>query len=203
MLLRRRLWGLRKFRVGTYAPVFMFMMFTNCREHAVVAQNRGIISSGITIIARMVRSSLSTGIRRSATICSRVPIHHRSTWTCTTSTTGRKTTSLKTRPTRTRLVLCPRLRHRPRLLLVRPIIWLLPKPKPPRLCLQRRKSRLHPPHIHRNPRMSRLLQVRPLHIHRNPWRRSPLHHQVRTGLPRPGLTRTVPLTPKRMRPSLR
>ena len=73
---------------------------TNYRERIVVVQKRVIISSGITIIARMVRSSLSTGIKRSATICSRIPIHHRSTWTCTTSMTGRKMTSLKTRPTR-------------------------------------------------------------------------------------------------------
>ena len=82
-----------------HAPVSMFVIFTNHRECIVVAQNRVIISRGIMRIAHMVRNSLSTGIRRSATICSRVPIHHRSTKTCTTSMTGRKTTSLKTLPT--------------------------------------------------------------------------------------------------------
>jgi hypothetical protein len=61
------------------APVFMFMIFTNYRGRIVVAQKRVIISRGIMRIAHMVQSSLSTGIKRSATICSRVPIHHRST----------------------------------------------------------------------------------------------------------------------------
>ena len=50
------------------APVFMFMIFTNYRELIVVAQNRVIISRGIIRIARTVPSSLSTGIKRSATI---------------------------------------------------------------------------------------------------------------------------------------
>jgi hypothetical protein len=149
------------------------MMFTNYRERLVVAQNRVIISSGIMIIARMVRSSLSTGIRRSATIWKRVPIHHRSIWTCITFTTGRKTTFLKTRPTRTRLVLCRRLH----------LVRLTSLLSTPRLCLRIKKSR----------------RLRPLHVHRRNRRRSPL--QIRMGPPRPGLT--VPLTPapKRMRPS--
>ena len=47
--------------------LFMFVIFTNYRERTVVAQNRVIISHGIIRIAHMVRSSLSTGIRRSAT----------------------------------------------------------------------------------------------------------------------------------------
>jgi hypothetical protein len=60
-------------------PVFVFMIFTNYRERIVVAQNRVIISRGIMRIVHMVRSSRSTGIRRSATICSRVPMNRRST----------------------------------------------------------------------------------------------------------------------------
>jgi hypothetical protein len=164
------------------ALVIMFMIFTNHRERIVVVQNRVIISNGITRIARMVQSSLSTGIKRRATIWRRVPIHHRSTESCTTSMTGRKMTFSQTRPTRNRLVLCPRL------VLCLPLVlylrlrlvrstWLLPEP--PRLPLRGGKTRL----------------LRPVHIHRNP-RRSPLRPPV---CPRP--TVPVPLPPKRMRPS--
>ena len=174
----------RRYVAVVMPPVFIFMMFTNYRERIVVAQNRVIISSGIMTIARMVRSSLSTGIRRSATICSRVPIHHRShPGTCTTSTTERKTTFSKTRPARIRLVLCPRPvlcpGLRPSLHLVR-LIWLVPTP---RLCLQIKKSRL----------------LRTLRIHRRNPRRTPL--QVRMGPRPPGLTVPLTLAPKRMRPS--
>ena len=99
-----------------------------------MAQNRGIISRGIIRIARMVRSSLSTGIRRSETICSKVPTHRRYTKTCTTSTMGRKTTSLKTRPIQARLYL------------VRPPN--LANPSHPHLLPVRRGPRLNPLHIH-------------------------------------------------------
>jgi hypothetical protein len=153
----------------------MFVIFTNYRERIVVAQNRVIISRGIIRIAHMVRSSHSTGIKRRATTCSRVPIHHRSTETCTTSSTGRKTTFLKTRPTRPRrILLCPSL-HLHLVRLIR-----LPNPRP-RLYLQE-KFRL----------------LRPIHIHQTPGR-SPF--RIMMG-PCPRLT-VMPLTPKWRRPSQR
>ena len=129
-----------------------------------MAQKRAIISRGTTRIARMVRNSLSTGIKRSATICSRVPIHRRSTWTCTTSATGRKTTSLKIRPTQDRRFPCPRL-VRP----VRPLMIRLPKSAP----------RLY--HLRKHPRLLRPVQIQ---SHRTTPRRSPpcLRH-LRVPLP--------------------
>jgi hypothetical protein len=139
-------------------------------KRIVVVQTGLTISRGTMRIARMVRSSLSTGIRRSATTCSRVPTRRHSTETCTTSTTGRKTTFSKTRPTRwrrpLRTILRPRLAH---LHLIRLVVSLPNPPPPPRL-----------------PRLPRLrLQwictpLSPIHIriHRTP-RGSPLQRQSR------------------------
>ncbi len=91
------------------ALVFMFMLFTNRREHIVVVQTGVIICSGIMRIARTVRSSRSTGIKRSATTCSRVPIHLHSTGIYTTSMMGHKMTYLKIQLTQARRQLRPGL----------------------------------------------------------------------------------------------
>lgn len=134
------------------AMVVELTIFTYC-ERVVVAQNCRILRRTM-LIARMVRSSLCTGIRRSATTCSRARIHPRCTTICTTSVTALKTTSLKTRQTRARRVL------------IRPFSSLIP-PKPPRLC-RHRGPRLLP--LHRRPRLTVSLTPlgRPcLHLPRN------------------------------------